>query len=234
MRLTTTLLLLTLAAAPVPGLSQTETMRVDNLPMYGQPDVERPEHLKELDGHFIANAVKTFGSREKASRNWYAQGEAFLRKGDTDFAMRRYNQSWLLDPDNYQPYWGFGRVLLGRKDCDGAIRQFARARELMGNDPQKTALLSDYGVAYGYCTTLIPPWQPEVRKKYHENAVRLFAESTQLNPSYAVAWFRWSQALLEQGHAKEAWEKVQKARSAGYPVPADYLARLRSRIPEPQ
>ncbi len=230
----TILLLLVVAAIPAHGASQPDSVRVDNLPMYGQPDVERTDHLKLLDEHFIANAVKTFGSREKASRDWYAQGEVFMNQGNLDFAMRRYNQSWLLDPKNYQPYWGFGRVLLSQKNCDEAFRQFARARELVNDDPRKMALLSDSGIAYGYCATLISGSYREAREKFFENANRLFAESTRLDPSYAVAWFRWSQVLLEQGRAKEAWEKVRKAQSAGYPVPADHLVRLRRRMPEPQ
>ena len=229
MHLTKTLLFISFAAVALSVAAQ-DTMRVDNLPMYGQPDVERPEHLKELDGHFIANAVKTFGSREKASREWYAQGEKFMRENNADFAMRRYNQSWLLDPNNYQPYWGFGRVLLNRKDCDGAIKQFARARELVNNEPGKSALQSDSGIAYGYCATITPPWQPETRKKYYENANRLFAESTRLSPSFGVAWYRWSQVLLQQGRAKEAMDKARKAEAAGYPVPADHLERLQQRL----
>lgn len=228
--------LLLLAAVSVSGpvTAQSDKIRVDNLPMYGQPDIERPAHLKQLDEHFIVNATKAFGSREKASLNWYGQGEEFMNQGNADFAMRRYNQSWLLNPDNYLPYWGFGRALLGRKDCEGAIRQFARARELVKDEPRKMALLSDSGVAYGYCATITPPWHPDVRKKYYENANRLFAESTRLDPTHAVAWFRWSQVLLQQGQLKEAWEKVHRAQSGGYPVPAEYLAQLRQRMPEPR
>ncbi len=228
------LLFLAVAAIPAYGASQPDTVRVDNLPMYGQPDIKRPDHLKQLDEHFIVNATKAFGSREKASLNWYGQGEEFMNRGNADMAMRRYNQSWLLNPESFLPYWGFGRALLARKDCEGAIRQFARARELVKAEPRKMALLSDSGVAYGYCATITPPWQPELRKKHYENANRLFDESTRLDPAHAVAWYRWSQVLLQQGRAQEAWEKVRRAQSGGYPVPDDYLARLRKRMPQPK
>ena len=35
-----------------------------------------------------------------------------------DFAMRRYNQAWLLNPSGFKPYWGIARVLMesGRPD----------------------------------------------------------------------------------------------------------------------
>jgi len=214
--------------------AQTDKRRIDNFPMYGQPDIVRPEHLKILDEHFIATAVKTYGSRAKASQAWYEQGEEFLRQNNLDFAMRRYNQSWLLDPNNHQPYWGFGRVLLRRKECDSALQQFAKARELVNDKFQRVAVMSDSGVAYGFCATLIPHENPKERNKYFERANRQFAETTRLNPGYAVAWYRWAQVLLEQKQAKETWEKVRRAQSAGYTVPEDFLVRLRQLMPDPK
>ena len=93
-------------------------VRIDNVPMYGQPGAERPAVLKQADEDFIAHAMamvrehtgKT--TRREASEEWWLIGEDFMGKGNTDFAMRRYNQAWLLDPENYQPYWGFGQAML--------------------------------------------------------------------------------------------------------------------------
>ena len=83
--------------------------RIDNIPMYGQPEIPRPDFLKKADEDFIKQATSAIGSREAASKAWYAEAERFMSQGNLDFAMRRYNQSWLLDPNNYQPYWGFAR-----------------------------------------------------------------------------------------------------------------------------
>lgn len=80
--------------------------RIDNIAMYGQPEIARPDFLKKADEDFIKQATSGFGSREAASKAWFAEAEKFMSQRNLDFAMRRYNQSWLLNPNNYQPYWG--------------------------------------------------------------------------------------------------------------------------------
>jgi tetratricopeptide (TPR) repeat protein len=122
----------------------------DNLPMYGQPAISRPDTLKKADDEFIRQAAASIGSREAASKAWNTQAEEFMRKGDLNYAMRRYNQSWLLNPDNYQPYWGFGRVVLERDQLDEAILYFEKAKKLINDPYQKVALLTDTGIAYSF------------------------------------------------------------------------------------
>jgi hypothetical protein len=65
--------------------------------MYGQPEIPRPDFLKKADEVFIKQAVAGLGSREKASEAWWLEGEKYMAQGNLDFAMRRYNQSWLLN-----------------------------------------------------------------------------------------------------------------------------------------
>jgi len=103
------------------GCATAPTSRIDNIPMYGQPQIERPVFLKKADEDFIKQATIGFGSREAASKAFHAQAEKFMREGNMDYAMKRYNQSWLLVPDSYQPYWGFARVVAKRGKLDDAI-----------------------------------------------------------------------------------------------------------------
>jgi tetratricopeptide (TPR) repeat protein len=234
MRLQKLSILLFLVTASSFGATPPIGVRIDNVPMYGQPELVRPEVLKRADEEFIAKVVAGLGSREKASQVWYAQAEEFMQQGNFDLAMRRYNQSWLLNPNNYQPYWGFGRVMLQQRRCDEAITHFTRAKELATDQYQRPALLSDFGIAYGYCGTLLPPEQKELRAKYFETANILFTESTELDPTYGNAWLRWSQLLLEEDRPADAWEKLKRARSAGVRAPTPYLERLSRRMPEPQ
>ena len=95
--------------------------RIDNIPMYGQPKTVRPESLRQLDDQFIREAVAGIGTRDKASDIWWAQAEEFMAQNNLEFAMRRYNQSWLLNPNNFKAYWGFARVLLERGEIDPAL-----------------------------------------------------------------------------------------------------------------
>jgi tetratricopeptide (TPR) repeat protein len=223
-----------IAVAALSGcVSMPGGSRIDNIPMYGQPEIPRPEQLKRADEEFISQA-SAIGSRERASQIWWAQAEEFMQRDNFDYAMRRYNQSWLLNPNNYQPYWGFGRVMLQQGKCDEAIRHFSRAKELADDKYQRAALLSDFGIAYGYCGRMMPPEQREARVRYFASADALFAESTQLDPSYAAAWFRWSQLRLEEDRPEEAWAKLKRAREVGYSIPPGYVERLTKRMPEPK
>jgi len=124
--------------------------------------------------------------------------------------------------------------MLTQNRCDEAIRHFARARELVNDKFEGAALLSDFGVAYGYCATLLSPDQGKMRTEYFEKSNRMFVESTRSDPSYPMVWLRWSQILLEEDRPAEAWEKLKQARAAGAQIPSVYVERLTKRMAEPK
>lgn len=207
--------------------------RIDNIPMYGQPDVQRPEMLKKADEDFIKEATKGFGSRKEASRAWHVQAEKFMNEGNFDYAMRRYNQSWLLDPQNYQPYWGFARILMEQNKFDEAIRHLEKSKSLIDDQYQKVALLSDIGAAYSHKAISIENGNSKLQ--YFQTANQYFAESTSLDQNYSESWRRWAYSLYEQGNYPETWEKIKKARSIGArPFPEAFINAINAKMPEPK
>lgn len=115
--------------------------RIDNLPMYGQPTVPRPSVLRQADAAFIETASSEFGgNRQLASIAWADQAERFLDQGNFDFAMRRYNQAWLLDPNNYEVFWGFARVTAQQGKIPEALQHVEKALQLC-TDPTQTPIL---------------------------------------------------------------------------------------------
>lgn len=208
------------------GCASSGGTRIDYIPMYGQPEVERPAALKEADDDFIKKASSGFGSREEASKAWWAQAEKFMSEGNIDYAMRRYNQSWLLNPDNYQPYWGFARVMLEQNKTDDAIKYLEKAEDLIDDPYQKVALLADMGSAYTY--------KGKQDSSYFSKANKKFSESIGIDSSYPNSWRRWAYSLYEQGDYIGAWEKVRKAESLNArPFPADFLSALEAKSPRP-
>lgn len=199
-------------------VSTEKSERIDNIPMYGQPQIERPEPLKVADENFINEAISGFnGNKTLASKAWYAEGDKFMRKHDFDHAMRRYNQSWLLDPNNYQPYWGFGRVMVQKSKFSEAVINFNTAIELCDDDYQLVALLSDTGVAYSI-------------QGQHEKANSLFIESTKLDSGYSPSWLRWSQSLYREGKYKEAWVKHEKSIALGGRISPKFTNALKAKL----
>jgi len=216
------------------GCAINHGTRIDNIPMYGQPKVERPEFLKKADEDFIKQASGGFGSREAASKAWHAQAEKFMHEGNVDYAMRRYNQSWLLNPNNYQPYWGFARVVAEQDKLDDAIEFLEKAKSLCDDNFQRVALIADAGTIYSYKADSIPKDNINERARYFTLANQNFIESTTLDPKYSDSWLRWSQSLFREGKYAEAWEKLKKARSFGAKESDISLKKLEEKMPEPK
>lgn len=208
--------------------------RIDNIPMYGQPQVPRPDFLKKADEDFIREASSGFGgSREVASEAWWAQAEKFMNQGNMDYAMRRYNQSWLLNPDNYQPYWGFGRVTLHRGKTNEAIEYFEKALKLCNDPYQKVALLTDTGTTYSKAAS-ISTNSPEEKARYFQLANKHFMEGTKLDASFPDVWERWAHSLYREGKYSDSWKKIKIARSLGARNTEIFVDNLEKMIPEPK
>jgi tetratricopeptide (TPR) repeat protein len=211
-----------------------DEQRIDNIPMYGQPNITRPELLKKADEDFIKKASEGFGGNEAASKAWYVQAEKFLANGDIDLAMRRYNQSWLLNPNNYQPYWGFGRVMVQRGKISEAIQYLEKSKELVDDQFQKVALLSDLGSTYSRQAEQTVSEHSQDKEKLFSLANQNFSESTILDPKYGNNWRRWAMTLYEQNNFTSAWEKVKQARiHNAKPFPTAFIQALEQKLPEP-
>ena len=222
-----TLFLTSCASVPIEN-------RIDHLPMYGQPEIPRPEHLIKADEDFIKRAAAGFGGdRHQASMAWHSAAEKYMSEGNSYYAMRRYNQSWLLDPENYLPYWGFGRVMVDRDKIDEAIKYFETANALINDPYQKSSLLSDTGSVYSYKAESIPSEKITERKYYFDLANQYFKNSTSDDPSYPVPWYRWAISLYEQGRYEDAWEKVNKALQLGAENLDVFLRELENKMPNP-
>jgi len=201
--------------------------------MYGQPAIERPEALKRADDEFIKKASEGLGGREKAGVAWWMQGERFMREGNRDYAMRRYNQSWLLNPNSFRPYWGFGRVLSERGKLDESIKYLEKANQLVDDEYQKVALLADTGSVYSMKANSSANDSKE-RERYFSLANRYLEESTKLDPTFPNSWFFWARSLYFEGRFAEAWQKVKAARSRGAQISPQFLKALEEKMSEPR
>jgi tetratricopeptide (TPR) repeat protein len=194
--------------------------QIDNLPMYGQPELPRPTMFKQADEAFIANAAASFGGdRKLASLSWTGEADRYLAEHNLDAAMRRYNQAWLLDGTNYEAYWGFGRVLIEQDKFDDAVRHLKKAVELCTEADQRPSVLADLGAAYGFKADALPPMRSRERDATFALANDAFSQSTAAEPHYADAWRRWAISLATEGKYQAAAEKARRAAELGAPVP---------------
>ncbi|MBI3221630.1 MAG: hypothetical protein HYZ46_00760 [Nitrosomonadales bacterium] len=228
--------LIFVASIVLSGCAMQPTIRSDEiLPMYGQPEAIRSDEQKWADEEFIKQAAASFsGSRERASTALWREGEEQVDRGNLDFAMKRYNQSWLLNPNNYRPYWGFGRVLAQKEKPDEAIAQLERALQLIDDPYQKVALLSDRGMVYSQKAFYTNAENKRELAHWFELANASFEESTSMDASYKNSWFGWARSLYFEGRYAEAWVKVKKARELGVSFPISFIKSLGEKMTEPQ
>jgi len=222
------------------SLSESHTAetkpRIDSLPMYGQPAIPRPERLKKADAAFIKKAASGFsGDRKAACVAWCEVGDEFFNKMKLDHAMRRYNQAWLLDPNSYLPFWGFGRVALQKDQFQEAVQHIDQALLRCDDARQKPALLSDLASAYSFKARYQAGLSDADKAAAYAKANDCFAESLHLNPDYANGWTRWAMSLHREGRNVESWEKLHQAQKGGAKnITREFLASLSASMPEPR
>jgi tetratricopeptide (TPR) repeat protein len=205
----------------------------EKLPMFGQPEIARPDSLKKADDAFIRDATFRFGSRAAGSRALAEQGWASLRKGMFDVATRRFNEAWLLNPKNYQAFWGFGAVLSEQGKLAAAIEQLETARDFIEDPKQRLALLADLGAVHSAYGARLPEDKQLDRAQQFITANNRFAESLESDPNYARSWRDWAISLYEQERYSEAWIKAKRAiELKAEPFPPKFLDSLRQKVPE--
>ena len=102
--------LLLAACAVKPPPEKAAQPRIDELPMYGGMDRAAAAELQASDKKLIVDATQAFGSADKASKAWVSQGYRFYQADQLGMAMRRFNQAWLLNPDNPEVYTGLSLI----------------------------------------------------------------------------------------------------------------------------
>ena len=207
----------------------------DNLPMFGQPAIARPENLKKADEAFIRDSALRFGNRNAGSYILAGQGWTALRAKQSEAAMQRFNQAWLLNPKNFRVFWGFGALMSERGRLAEALEYLETARELIDDPAQRVALLCDLGTVYSEHATRLPADRQLERAQNFVLANSRFTESLENDPKYAMSWREWALSLYEQERYSEAWVKVKQAReNRAEPFPPDFIKKLSAKMPEPK
>ncbi len=204
---------------------------IDQVPMYGGMDRSAYPALRSADETFIQGVTREFGSREAASHNYATYAFELYRKDDLNRAMQRFNQAWLLNPNNPQVFWGFASVLHDRGDYCQSIGLMEKALEL-GISPDK-GFLADAGLIASRCALTNQTLSPAEQKQLFEKSERLFQRSEREDQNKAYVYGTWSRAYRDQKKYAEAWQMVAKQRSVGGKPDERFLSLLRSESPEP-
>lgn len=206
---------------------------IDQVPMYGGMDRNAIPELKVGDENFISAVVAEFGSREKASGAFVNRGFTRYQQNDLAGAMRRFNQAWLLNPDNPEIYWGFAAIYSDQeKFCEAvAMDELAESKGTL-----QPAFLPDAAVNYTGCAVVNKDLAPERRSEYLRRSDELFAQafaSPAVRKEYTL--FHWARAMYGRQDYIGAWEKVAQFREeTGKEFDSRFLRVLSQKMAEPK
>ena len=129
--------------------------------------------------------------------NWLAHislGEALDAKGQTDEAIRHYEEALRLKPDHPSAHINLGAALDDKGQTDEAIRQYQEALRLK---PDQAQAHNNLGIALG-------------RKGQTDEAIRQFQEAIRLKPDHADAHYNLGVALGNKGQTDQALRQFQE------------------------
>ena len=102
--------------------AHADPLPINQLPMYGGR--AKTEAMKSADADFIASMDKQGLSRAEGAKQALRLGWAAWARKDMTMAMARFNQAWLLDPENGNAYHGFALVTAVRGGAPSDMERF--------------------------------------------------------------------------------------------------------------
>ena len=226
------LLLIPLFLAGCAGaLVNSPYRQVDQLPMYGGLDRNSIPELKKADEDFIAGVSAAMGSREAAAKRFVDQGFAYCDKNNYDYAMRRLNQAWLLDPRNPEVYWGFSAVLHDQKNIPRAYAMARRAYDLAWRD---SSFLADLGRLSVLRIVDAQDLTEDQKSAYIAESESYYQEAVKPGDRLGYIYDSWASAKYWAGDYAEAWKLLRKAEANGGTPSARFFALLGKKMPEPE
>jgi hypothetical protein len=90
-------------------LSGCFNKNINEMPLYG--GIQKTKKQIDADIKFINESIRIAGSRKKAASELANNSWDAFYRNDFKLAIKRFNQAWLLDPENMEVYWGLGIIL---------------------------------------------------------------------------------------------------------------------------
>jgi Flp pilus assembly protein TadD len=160
-------------------------------------ELTKTQKMLDADRRFVREIGRIHDGDLKAGAKFsVAQGWDMFEKGDMDVAIRRFNQAWLLDPENPEIYWGFAVATHVRGDgLEQTERWFAEAEKRLATDPE---LFNDHAVA------LEDHGQPARARINYEKALAIAPDNVSAHEGMARVLSLLGDAAGAEKHGAEA------------------------------
>lgn len=180
-------------------------------PMYGGIDRSSNPELIDKDNQLIANATRTFGTREHACEGYVERGFERYSENKLNKSMQRFNQAWLLNPENPYVYLGFGLLLNKKEQSCEATKMFKLANE---KGLEESGFLADYAYTSIQCALLK---EKNERQELFDvsNDLHNKAAQTTNKPLRAYVYHSWARSYLLQNNFSKTKEMIDSSKSLG-------------------
>lgn len=149
------------------------------------------------DADFLASMDKLFNNdRAKAAEEIATRGWTLYRGGKPDDAMRRFNQAWLLNPENGSALWGMAVIEMGKEHIASGRALFEEAARTMSQD-------IDFQADYVRTKAQLAENEAEVKATWPEFA-RIYAKA----PDHTLNLQNWAISYFAVERYRDAWEKI--------------------------
>lgn len=137
--------------------------------MYG--GIPRTPYEKKTDEELIESTLKAYGSKEAAFQKGFEFGWSYFYKGDYAAAMRRFNQCWLINPDDPRVLNAFGMIAEKQGNLKEEIEWYQKGAEK--GEPK-----AQFNLANSY-------FHGHVIKRNYESAAKWFRLAADQNLEWA-------------------------------------------------
>lgn len=175
----------------------TNAQEPDNTkPMYGE--VLKNDEYKKVDEKFIAHCLSQFGTIDSSVKVQTKLAWGYFYNNDLTTAMKRFNQTWILDSEYPDSYFGFAALLEMSGDNLGAKRFYE-----IGLEKDKTKERAKE------CYQRIADCKEQLQDYY--GTIESYAKLTELSPNDAFAYKKIGYFQMQNGNSKEALAAYAKA-----------------------
>ena len=199
---------------------------INYLPLFG--NYEKTETQLVDDELFLSECDREFSTRKEAGDFFNKMAWQYLSEGDKSTATYRFNLAWLLNPENFDIFWGLGVIEFQSGNYSSAI-------ELMN----KGLALSD-GKNYVFMTDLATIYIKKALANTHSiiessKAKELLNNAIKIQPQYPPAFVQLTIVNLLENNLDTAWENFHKAYELNpAELSREVLAELLSRKDDPK
>jgi len=197
---------------------------MNEIPMYG--NAKFTEKQKEANDKFLQDMLTSGYTNESGSNEVVKTGFRYLNRGDFSTSIKRFNQGWLLNPENPEVYSGFGIWYGKQQEYEKAVEMLSIGLQ---KDPKHKFILHDIG--YTYNMLGIESKNSGLTSnatEYFAKAIEYLLKDIELYPEYGVAYVTVSASFMQLGRFDEAVVYAEKASKLNEKLEMGYLEYLKS------